>query len=67
MKTEWLVTNVTSVVSPVQLTKNEWLVTEGTPDGSPDRARARRDILEMVLGFFGQFRPFVWLGSHCVM
>ena len=49
----------------VILMKIEWLVTDATPVGSPDRAE--RDILGMILGVFGQFRPLLWSGSHFVI
>ena len=45
--------------------KIECLVVNVTPVGSPDRAEC--DILGIILMFFGQFRPFLWWGSHFVM
>ena len=47
--------------------KKEWLVTDVTTVGSPDRAE--RAILEVILDgrFFGQFRPYLWSGSNFVM
>ena len=47
--------------------KREWLVTDVTAVGSPDRAG--RAILGIFLAgrFFGQFRPYLWSGRHFVM
>ena len=45
--------------------KIEGLVADVTPVGSLDRAK--RDILEMVLDIFGQFRLLLWSEGHFVM
>ena len=45
--------------------KMEWLVTNVTALGSPDRAG--RSILGVILGFLGQFMPFFWVGGNFVM
>ena len=47
--------------------KINWLVADITAVGSPDRAE--RAILGVILtrGYFGQFRPYLWSGSHFVM
>ena len=45
--------------------KIEWLVTDVTAVEFPDRAE--RAILGLIFGDFGQFRPFLWPGSHCVV
>ena len=41
--------------------KIEWLVTDVTAVESPDRAE--RAIFGVILGIFGQFRPFLWWGA----
>ena len=50
-----------------QLMKLDWLVTDVGAVGSPDRAE--RAILRVTFAghFFGQFRPYLWPGSHFVM
>ena len=47
--------------------KSECLVADVIAVGSPDRAE--RAIFEVILAgqFFGQFRLYVWSGSHFVM
>ena len=47
--------------------KIEWLVTDVTDVGSPDRAE--HAILGVILAecLFGQFGAYVWLLSHFVM
>ena len=47
--------------------KIEWLFADATTVGSPDRAE--RAIFGVILAgrFFGQFRLYLWLGSHFVM
>ena len=49
------------------LMKIKWLVTNVTAVGSP--GRAERAILRVILAgrCFGQFRPYLWSGSHIVM
>ena len=47
--------------------KIEWLVADVIAIVSPDRGE--RAILEVILAgrCFGQFRPYLWPGSHFVM
>ena len=47
--------------------KIKWLVTDVTAVGSPDRAE--RTIFGVILAgrFVGQFRPYLWAGSHFEM
>ena len=47
------------------LMKTECLVADVTLGVSP--YRAEHYILGMILGFFGQFTPFLWSGSNFVM
>ena len=62
----------TPLLSPNNFTqghsmKTEWLVTDVTAIESRDRAE--RAILGVILAgrFFGQFRPYLWSGSHFAM
>ena len=46
--------------------KIEWLVTDVTSVGSPDRAE--RDMFRGILGVFWPIQAvFLWSGSHFVM
>ena len=48
--------------------KIEWLVANVTAVGCPDRAEpAILGVNYFGLTFFGQFRPFMWSGSHFVV
>ena len=47
--------------------KIEWLVTNVTTVGSPDRTERAALGVILVERLFGRFRPLLWLGSHFVM
>ena len=47
--------------------KIEWLIAEVTAVGSLDRAERAILLLIVVRRVFGQFRSYLWLGSHFVV
>ena len=47
--------------------KIEWLVTDVTTVGSPDRTERAISGVSLVGRCFDQFRPYLWTRSHFVM
>ena len=54
-----------ALIALLMVTIIEWLIADVTSVGSP--ARAKCDILEIILDLFGQFRPLLWSGDHSVI
>ena len=54
-------------LAQIHIMKLKWLVADVTAVESSERAE--RAVLRAILAgqVFGQFRPFLWKGSHCAL